>query len=380
MRYLAFVTVVVMAGNDGHALDYLKVKQDGQTVHLTGKILVEAEDGGVLLRDRLGALWDVQPEQILSRDSDARPFKQLQSADLQAALIKELPSGFKIHKTAHYVVCYNTSPAYAQWCGALYERLHRAFYSYWKQRGLELRPTEHPMVAIVFDGRASYEVFAEKDLGADPGGIIGYYSLKSNRVIMYDLTGADGLQQGRVRVSNSRHVNRILSQPRAERTVATIIHEATHQLAFNCGLQTRYGDNPLWLSEGLAIYFETPDLKSAKGWRRIGAVNRVRLAEFQKNLGQRSADSLLTLIADDKRFRSTDLTVRSGAYAEAWALNYFLIRRFRRQYVEYLKVLAQKKPLVEDGPDQRLAEFKKAFGEDLASLDAQFVRHLRRVR
>ena len=30
-----------------------------------------------------------------------------------------------------------------------------------------------------------------------------------------------------------------------ERTVATIIHEATHQLAFNSGLQVRFADNPL---------------------------------------------------------------------------------------------------------------------------------------
>ena len=40
--------------------------------------------------------------------------------------------------------------------------------------------------------------------------------------------------------------------PDWERNVATIIHEATHQLAYNSGMQRRYADNPMWVSEGLA--------------------------------------------------------------------------------------------------------------------------------
>ena len=73
--------------------------------------------------------------------------------------------------------------------------------------------------------------------------------------------------------------------------MATIIHEATHQLAFNCGMQNRYADIPLWLSEGIAIYFETPDLRNKRGWRSIGSVNRVRLAEFRRYLRSRPSDS-----------------------------------------------------------------------------------------
>ena len=69
----------------------------------------------------------------------------------------------------------------------------------------------------------------------------------------------------------------MLARPEAEQSVATIIHEATHQIAFNSGLQTRFADVPLWVSEGMAVFFETPDLQSAKGWRTIGAVNTTRL-------------------------------------------------------------------------------------------------------
>ena len=66
--------------------------------------------------------------------------------------------------------------------------------------------------------------------------------------------------------------------------VATIIHEATHQLAFNRGLQARFADVPLWVSEGIALYFETPDLRNSRGWQTVGAVNRVRLDRFRQYL------------------------------------------------------------------------------------------------
>ena len=62
-----------------------------------------------------------------------------------------------------------------------------------------------------------------------------------------------------------------MAQPEALRTVSTIVHEATHQIAFNCGLHTRLSDCPRWFSEGIAMYFETPDLRSAKGWNRASA-------------------------------------------------------------------------------------------------------------
>ena len=36
----------------------------------------------------------------------------------------------------------------------------------------------------------------------------------------------------------------------------TIIHEATHQTAYNVGVHARFADQPRWLVEGLAMMFE----------------------------------------------------------------------------------------------------------------------------
>jgi hypothetical protein len=162
--------------------------------------------------------------------------------------------------------------------------------------------------------------------------------------------------------------------------VATVIHEATHQIAFNCGLQQRFADIPLWVCEGLAMYFETPDLSYGKGWRTVGEVNQPRLTRFQNYLLRRPTDSLQTLLSDDKRFRGGDAETAVDAYAEAWSLNYFLLRMHAKEYEAYLQRLAEKQPLVWDDPAARLKEFKACFGPDLTGLDAEFVRYMSRVK
>ena len=61
-----------------------------------------------------------------------------------------------------------------------------------------------------------------------------------------------------------------------------------------------------------------------KAWRRIGLENRVRLSQFYKHLPNRDQNSLTTLITSDDRFRN--IAQAEAAYAEAWALVYYLIR------------------------------------------------------
>ena len=68
----------------------------------------------------------------------------------------QLPKGFDVHATTHYLICHNTSRAYAQWCGALFERLYKAFHSFWAHKGFELRDPQFPLVAVVFADKPSY--------------------------------------------------------------------------------------------------------------------------------------------------------------------------------------------------------------------------------
>lgn len=357
------------------ALDRVVIKQAGVEQALVGRIVVTAEDGGLMVETREGTLWTVPPEELVSKQSDAEPFRPLTADETALALKSELPPGFEVYQTKHYVICYNTSRAYAQWCGSLFERLYQGFQNYWTNRGFTLKEPEYPLTAIVFADRASYARYARTELGDGVDAIIGYYSLKTNRMTLFDMTGTAGSSASR---GTQSQIAQTLAQPDAAKTVATIVHEATHQIAFNCGLHRRYADIPLWVSEGLAVYFETPDVGNSKGWSTIGAVNHARLHTLRVYAPRRPADSIETLIRDDERMRNPQMA--ADAYAEAWALNYFLINAKSQQYRAYIKELAVKEPLVWDKPEERLAAFRRAFGDDLQALDRDFQRYISRLR
>jgi hypothetical protein len=359
-------TIAPVSGDERITINITGVKQQ-----LVGQTLVEAQDGGILFESVDRQIRAVQPDELLGRKKSDSPFEPLSREQLKIELLAELPAGFEVYDTSHYVIAHNTSKAYAQWCGALYERLHGAFYNYWQRRGMELHETP-PLVAVVFQDRASFEKYGKAEMDQAVKAVIGFYSLRTNRITTYDLTGVDQSRGNSRSLGNVRKINQaLLANPEAERTVATVIHEATHQLVFNSGMQTRFADIPVWLSEGLAIYFETPDLRSSRGWRTIGAVNRIRLAQLQSYLANRPADSLKSLIVDDSRFHNT----RSAeyAYAEAWALCYVLQKQYPREFDEYLKRLQTKKPLESDSPESRLDLFQSVFGP-LEEIETRFVK------
>lgn len=352
----------------------VKFRDGEQLRRVLGEVLVEAVDGGILLQGTDGRQWAIQPEEIENSRDVSEPLKPMTNDEMEKAMLAELPGGFNALRTDHYLIMYNTTKAYSQWTGNLLERLYKAHFAFWKKKGVELVEPRFPLVAIIFDTKESYREYASKELGDSVDAIIGYYHLQSNRITMFDLTGVEGLLPNNAKVSRNVLLNEVLRQPGAERTVATIVHEAFHQLAYNTGLQVRLADNPFWVSEGMAVYFESPDFSSSQGWSTIGKVNQYNLREFSNYLRQRPADSLVTLLSDDQRFRNP--ATSTAAYAEAWALNYYLLRRRSKEYAEYLTFLAAKPPLGQSDPKVRIEEFKKYFGADLQKFDQQFLNYI----
>ncbi|MBL8872847.1 MAG: DUF1570 domain-containing protein [Planctomycetaceae bacterium] len=352
----------------------VKFRDGEQLRQVLGEVLVEAVDGGILLQGTDGRQWAIQPEEIENSRDVSEPLKPMTNDEMEKAMLAELPGGFSALRTDHYLIMYNTTKAYSQWTGNLLERLYKAHFAFWKKKGVELVEPRFPLVAIIFDTKESYREYASKELGDSVDAIIGYYHLQSNRITMFDLTGVEGLLPNNAKVSRNVLLNEVLRQPGAERTVATIVHEAFHQLAYNTGLQVRLADNPFWVSEGMAVYFESPDFSSSQGWSTIGKVNQYNLREFSNYLRQRPADSLVTLLSDDQRFRNP--ATSTAAYAEAWALNYYLLRRRSKEYAEYLTFLAAKPPLGQSDPKVRIEEFKKYFGADLQKFDQQFLNYI----
>lgn len=372
----AFLVVATVAfasrlsAADGDALVRLTFVGDAeQTISVEGKVVVEAADGGVLLLGRDGRLWTVTPKQKRGLESTGRSFSLLSADELGRSLTESLGANFEIVKTRHYVIATGAGTQYAEWCGELFERLLEAFLTHWRNKGLALAEPAGPLPAIIFPDEHSFKAYASADAGQFGEESKGYYSMRTNRIVLYDLTAG----KGKKRATSAAEIKRRTAA--AAFNVATVVHEATHQIAFNSGMHVRFADNPLWLTEGMAMYFETPDLDGGHDWRTIGQINRPRYNRFLSYLRHRPRNSLSTLVSQTDRF--TDSRKAADAYAEAWALTYFLNEKHPDEYAAYLKRLATKQPLIWDEPAARLAEFKAAFGEKLPALDGEFLRSMR---
>jgi hypothetical protein len=338
---------------------------------LEGTVVIEAADGAMLLELDDQRLELLQGNEIRSRRSVDAPADSPTPREEAKRILAELPEGFDLLVTRHYVICFDTSRAYAQWCGALFEKLHDAFINYWRKAGVEVEAPRRPLVIVIFSDRERYEAHAARDLGAAADRVVGYYNLLSNRVTTFDLTGSDQLAR-RPATSAGRAGLEILASPEAAGLVSTLVHEASHQMAFNCRMHQRLAPVPVWLSEGVATFFETPD-PGGRGWKRIGGINRPRLDTF---LASYRPGVLDEIVRGDEPFRASEGAL--DAYARAWALTAFLAQTRKAALVDYITAIGAKPPLSPDGPEERLRDFVAAFGVEPHELEQPLMKFLAR--
>ncbi|MFN7840378.1 MAG: DUF1570 domain-containing protein [Pirellula sp.] len=336
---------------------------------ITGELVAERPGLGHLLLGSDGVLVVVSPDQFESLEELSEPLSITPANELGGKVLEEMPVGSKFFTTDHYVVCYNTTETYARWNASLYEKRLTGFLKFWQSKGLKLQRPRFPLVAMIFATKDDYVAYAKQDFEGSEG-TFGYYHQSKNRLASYDLTGVEGVLPAGVKVNRDALLSTILSRPEAERTVSTVIHEASHQMAFNCGLQTRLGDNPLWLSEGLATFFETP--------AGIGKLNTFNYANLLQTLPGRPQNALATLLVDDSRLRNAETT--TIAYAESWGLFHFLVNANPKAMVKYL-TLIRKLPIGSPTDSkERLELFQACFGDDLEKLERDFLKHIRKIR
>jgi hypothetical protein len=302
-----------------------------------------------------------------------RPFTK---EEMIAELRREFGGGYRVFSTNRYVICYNCDTEFAKSCGTLFERLNRAFINFFSKAGFEIKPSEYPLVAIVFGEERDFLTYASRELGEDMArNVIGYYSFLTNRMVLYDMQ-ANASRKGLGNVGTRPQPGRRGIEGLANANIATVVHEAAHQLAYNSGFHQRFSDNPLWLAEGMAMFVEATN-RQAPNWDRIGEINKPRLDLFRKrHFGADAVPVDITLlIQSDDLLRNKDTAL--DAYADCWALTFYLIRTHREQFFQYLKNLGKKPALLQDNVEQRLIDFRAAFGEDTNQLQEDFVRYMR---
>lgn len=319
---------------------------------IEGRVLVAPPDG-VLVEDRRSTLWTLKNEQIKSREKTETPFALLPAEEHGRLLVRELGADFRVQMSDHYLIVSNTSPAYAEWCNGMLERFYAGFFAYWmKHLNMELPEPDSKLLVILLRDQMQFKQFYEKDVGQKTQSSFGYYSIRRNRSVLYDFSGLDEDD-----AKSSGDVRRALRK--VPFNVATMVHEATHQLCFNTGLHTRYADNPVWLMEGLAMYFEAPYFNSSK-WNTIGKLTDWRKDATKAYMDSISAGTLASLTLSDDRFRQAETT--RDAYTESWALTLYLMKNRENELARYLKSISEKSPLVWDKPEQRLRLLQETIG------------------
>jgi len=370
LKMLGGILVTLALSSSVWAIDVVKFRGDNGITEATGKILVQGADGGVLLLTPVGVLLPLGSSEVIEITQNDLPFQAATPKEAATYWLQRLPKNFEVYTTAHYVVLHNASRDYARWCGSLLERLYNGFTAYFSHKGLTIERPAFPLVIVVFATRQQYIEHCREEVGDAIERIQGHYNLETNVVTTYDLTGSNG-------TATAAQIARYIMQPGVQQTITTLVHEASHQLANNSGVTCRWTDTPQWVSEGLAMFFETPDLRSSRGWSTVGALNYERLQRFRAYLPQRPSDSLATLIRDNSRFQN--LSTAMDAYAEAWALTYFLLQQNGQAFITYLARLREKSPLVYDSPEERVEDFSQAFG-DLRQVESEFLRYILRLR
>jgi hypothetical protein len=149
-------------------------------------------------------------------------------------------------------------------------------------------------------------------------------------------------------------------------------------MAFNTGIHNRYCPPPLWVAEGLATLFEAAGIHNARGFmNQSDRVNQGRLRDYRAMLSKIHDGRLpKELIARDRLFRTSTM----AAYAEAWALTFYLTETQPSQFARYLAKTASHEPFSDYSASERVADFTSVFGPDWRLFDAQFGRFMQKVK
>ena len=158
--------------------------------------------------------------------------------------------------------------------------------------------------------------------------------------------------------------------PWPERT-RFLAHEFTHTVQYDLA-RGRRSTSEQWLREGYAewVSYRTVD---ALGLGRYADWKAQRLRQFTNARGRKSLPALgeLSTFAQWVSWRTkqgSEVTYNQGFLA----VDYLIERTSRQAAIEYFQLFARS--------DDRVANFRKAFGVELAAFEREFARHLESTR
>jgi hypothetical protein len=298
------------------------------------------------------------------------PFQPLTAEELLPRL-REGPLGeFQVLRTSHYLIFYRSTDEFAEASGRLLEDLYKRLLDAFRKHAMPVHEAEFPLVAVIYRTEADFR--ASKRV--DPE-IQAFYEIFTNRIYFYESSERD------------EHAPEVT----ALRKPQTVAHEGTHQILQNIGVHPRLSAWPIWLVEGLAEYCATPSSgrRGRPTWDGLGMINGLHMATI------RELEDPLSIALHGQDSRGKDLLREPGKplveslirkprltpteYALAWAMTHYLASKRGDDFIDYLRSMSRIPPLEPRTPEDHLAEFRKAFGQDLARVDKAIDAYLRKL-
>ncbi|HBP16752.1 MAG TPA: hypothetical protein DEA08_03025 [Planctomycetes bacterium] len=193
----------------------------------------------------------------------------------------------KVYKSKYYLIRTNVKQLYARRYMKMMDQYFKRFITVFKNF---LPETKYERSEIYI--HASKAEFHEKNPQV-PKTAGGFYQPKTKRVVAY---------------------HGIFGKQGTTRTV--LAHEGTHQFE-DIVLRGKFWNCPIWMLEGLAVFFESAIYKNGKV--QIGLIPRERLYSLKRGLANNALIPLRTLIRTPQRQFS------GYHYAHAWALIYMVV-------------------------------------------------------
>ncbi len=308
-----------------------------------GRIEAASNQKTVVMTRRNGRLAFIEADDIESKKQVDLRYAPKTFAQMNENLKKEFGAKYSVSRTNHFLVVYPVDGDHQTWA-VPFEELFLRFKGYFRSRGMTISEPEFPLVAVVLNSRNEFDRMLAQANMAGSRNVVGYYSLKSNRLFTYKFA------------TNWKSEKQNIAD-----TMETLVHEAVHQCAFNCGVHSRIFRNPRWTSEGLATFFEAPGVnnyfkfpeqKSRINWGRLRALR----GYYEKDGAMKG--KLGQIVSNDGIFRSDpDL-----AYAIAWGLTSYLAERNPHRYVQYLEKLKRFEKTASVTWSSRTKHFEDTFG------------------
>jgi len=170
----------------------------------------------------------------------------------------ELPPHFTVLATHHDIVTadQDSTALYVAALAEIYIEVHDCL----QRPGLSPAQPKFPLITIIFRDAEPFRHYSDRDQMKWSEEFSEACSTKSNRIVVLERhkqQPSSNIAERQILTAATAHHNRSTSDtalqqlPRSTRT--TLIHEACHQIGFNCEVHSQLAQGPQWLVEGLAL-------------------------------------------------------------------------------------------------------------------------------